>query len=92
MGKRGRDGRERGERTTFVYTTAPTTRGAEEEEKEGRKRRGRREGQKRSLAEEAVRDGSRARENRGGLKNGVESVAFARTKSGKSYRIFLVRY
>ena len=76
MGKRGRDGREggreRGERTTFVYTTAPTTRGAEEEE-EGRKRRGRREGQKRSLAEEAVRDGSRARENRDGLKNEEKS-------------------
>ena len=66
MGEKEGEG-ERGERTTFVYTTAPTTRGAEEEE--GRKRRGRREGQKRSLAEEAVRDGSRARENRVGLKN-----------------------
>ena len=73
LGKERERWEREGERTTFVYTTAPTTRGAEEEEKEGRKRRGRREGQKRSLAEEAVRDGSRARENRGGVKNGEKS-------------------
>ena len=72
LGKERERWEREGERTTFVYTTAPTTRGAEEEEKEGRKRRGRREGQKRSLAE-AMRDGSRARENRGGVKNGEKS-------------------
>ena len=43
--------------------------GGGREKKEGEREEGRREGQKRSLAEEAVRDGSCAIENRGGLKN-----------------------